>query len=125
MLVARVKAHLAQVERLQPSPAEPDVLTVGPLTAKLDARQIFKNGVELPLKNQEYELLLFLMRHPGQVFSREDLYEMIWGLESMGDNITVAVHIGRIREKLEDDPASPKLLQTVWGVGYRLRTDAV
>ena len=118
-------AHLAQVERLQPSPAEPTVLTVGPLTAKLDARQIFKNGVELPLKNREYELLLFLMRHPGQVFSREDLYEMIWGLESMGDNITVAVHIGRIREKLEDDPASPKLLQTVWGVGYRLRTDAV
>ena len=125
MLVARVKAHLAQVERLQPSPAEPTVLTVGPLTAKLDARQIFKNGVELPLKNREYELLLFLMRHPGQVFSREDLYEMIWVLESMGDNITVAVHIGRIREKLEDDPASPKLLQTVWGVGYRLRTDAV
>lgn len=125
MLVARVKAHLAQVERLQPSPAEPDVLTVGPLMAKLDARQIFKNGVELPLKNREYELLLFLMRHPGQVFSREDLYEMIWGLESMGDNITVAVHIGRIREKLEDDPASPKLLQTVWGIGYRLRTDAV
>lgn len=125
MLVARVKAHLAQVERLQPSPAQPTVLTVGPLTAKLDARQIFKNGVELPLKNREYELLLFLMRHPGQVFSREDLYEMIWGLESMGDNITVAVHISRIREKLEDDPASPKLLQTVWGVGYRLRTDAV
>lgn len=125
MLVARVKAHLAQVEWLQPSPAEPAVLTVGQLTAKLDARQIFKNGVELPLKNREYELLLFLMRHPGQVFSREDLYEMIWGLESMGDNITVAVHIGRIREKLEDDPASPKLLQTVWGVGYRLRTDAV
>ena len=125
MLVARVKAHLAQVERLQPSPAEPTALTVGPLTAKLDARQIFKNGVELPLKNREYELLLFLMRHPGQVFSREDLYEMIWVLESMGDNITVAVHIGCIREKLEDDPASPKLLQTVWGVGYRLRTDAV
>lgn len=125
MLVARVKAHLAQVERLQPLPAEPTILTVGPLTAKLDARQIFKNGVALPLKNREYELLLFLMRHPGQVFSREDLYEMIWGLESMGDNITVAVHIGRIREKLEDDPASPKLLQTVWGVGYRLRTDAV
>ena len=95
------------------------------LKASLDARQIFKNGVELPLKNREYELLLFLIRHPGQVSSREDLYEMIWGLESMGDNITVAVHIGRIREKLEDDPASPKLLQTVWGIGYRLRTDAV
>ena len=65
------------------------------------------------------------MRHPGQVLSREDLYELIWGLESMGDNITVAVHIGRIREKLEDDPQNPKLLQTVWGVGYRLNAGAV
>ena len=97
----------------------------GPGVDPAQLEKIFKNGVELPLKNREYELLLFLMRHPGQVFSREDLYEMIWGLESMGDNITVAVHIGRIREKLEDDPASPKLLQTVWGVGSRLRTDAV
>ena len=60
------------------------------------------------------------MRHPGQVFSREDLYEMIWGLESMGDNIPVAVHIGRIRKKIEADPSDPKLLQTVWGVGYQL-----
>ena len=97
----------------------------GPGVDPAQLEKIFKNGVELPLKNREYELLLFLMRHPGQVFSREDLYEMIWGLESMGDNVTVAVHIGRIREKLEDDPASPKLLQTVWGVGYRLRTGAV
>ena len=97
----------------------------GPGVDPAQLEKIFKNGVELPLKNREYELLLFLMRHPGQVFSREDLYEMIWGLESMGDNITVAVHIGRIREKLADGPASPKLLQTVWGVGYRLRTDAV
>ena len=79
-----------------------------------------KNGVEVPLKNREYELLLFLMRHPGQVFSREDLYEMIWGLESMGDNVTVAVHMNRLREKIEDDPSHPTLLQTVWGVGYRL-----
>ena len=125
VLVARVKAHLAQVERLQPPRREEKVVTAGALTAKLDARQIFKNGVEIPLKNREYELLLFLMRHPGQVFSREDLYELIWGLESMGDNITVAVHVGRIRDKIEDDPQEPKLLQTVWGVGYRLNADAV
>lgn len=59
------------------------------------------------------------------MFSREDLYELIWGLESMGDNITVAVHVGRIREKLEDDPQNPKPLQTVWGVGYRLNAGAV
>lgn len=83
-------------------------------------RTIAKNGVEIPLKNKEYELLLFLMRHPEQAFSREDLYEMIWRLESMGDNMTVAVHMNRLREKIEDTPSDPKPLQTVWGVGYRL-----
>ncbi len=120
VLVARVKAHLAQYRRLKPSAAETTLLTVGPLTADTACHQITKNGAAVPLKNKEYELLLFLMRHPGQVFSREDLYEMIWGLESLGDNITVAVHMKRLREKIEDDPAHPQLLQTVWGVGYRL-----
>lgn len=100
--------------------AAPAVLAAGPLTADTASRRVTKDGAEIPLKNREYELLLFLMRHPGQVFSREDLYEMIWGLESLGDNITVAVHINRLREKLEDDPAHPQMLQTVWGVGYRL-----
>lgn len=120
VLVARVKAHLAQYARLKPCADVPKTITAGPLTADPTARRITKNGAEIPLKNKEYELLLFLMRHPEQVFSREDLYELIWGLESMGDNITVAVHINRLREKIEDDPAKPKLLQTVWGVGYRL-----
>lgn len=120
VLVARVKAHLAQYARLKPCADTPKTITVGPLTADPAARRITKNGVEVPLKNKEYELLFFLMRHPEQVFSREDLYELIWGLESMGDNITVAVHINRLREKIEDTPADPKLLQTVWGVGYRL-----
>ena len=119
VLVARVKAHLAQYARLKPAADAPQTITAGPLTADPAARCITKNGVELPLKNKEYELLLFLMQHPEQVFSREDLYELIWGLESMGDNITVAVHINRLREKIEDTPAEPKLLQTVWGVGYR------
>ena len=120
VLVARVKAHLAQYARLKPSANTPKVIMVGSLVADPAARRITKNGIEIPLKNKEYELLFFLMRHPEQVFSREDLYELIWGLESMGDNITVAVHINRLREKIEDTPADPKLLQTVWGVGYRL-----
>ena len=120
VLVARVKAHLAQYARLKPCVDTPKTITVGSLTADPAARRITKNGVEVPLKNKEYDLLFFLMRHPEQVFSREDLYELIWGLESMGDNITVAVHINRLREKIEDTPADPKLLQTVWGVGYRL-----
>lgn len=106
VLVARVKAHLAQYQRLKPTAEKQSKsLTVGVLTAEEQQRLIFKDGLEIPLKNKEYELLLFLMRHPGQVFSREDLYEIIWGLESMGDNATVAVHINRLREKIEDDPS--------------------
>lgn len=120
VLVARVKAHLARYRRLKPAAAETTLLAAGPLAVDTACHQITKNGVPVPLKNKEYELLLFLMRHPDQVFSREDLYEMIWGLESLGDNITVAVHMKRLREKIEDDPAAPRLLQTVWGVGYKL-----
>ena len=98
--------------------AETTVLTMGPLAADTACHRITKNGAEVPLKNKEYELLLFLMRHPGQVFSREDLYEMIWGLESLGDNITVAVHMNRLREKLEG-VSDQWELKTVWGVGYK------
>lgn len=72
-------------------------------------------GEQLTLTNKEYELLLFLARHPNWVFSREDLYELIWGLESMGDNITVAVHVNRLREKVEENPSKPQRIQTVWG----------
>ena len=120
VLVARVKAHLAQYTRLKPRQAESSVISVGPVSIDTDARTVAVRGAAVSLTNKEYELLLFLARHPNQIFSREDLYEMIWGLESMGDNITVAVHVNRLREKLEEDPAKPQLIQTVWGVGYRL-----
>lgn len=122
VLAARVKANLAQYERLRPSakPAEGKVCA-GPFTLDPEAHTAFMSGRELKLKNKEFELLLFLLRHPNQVFGREDLYEMIWGLESMGDNITVAVHINRLREKIEPNPSEPEYIQTVWGVGYRLR----
>lgn len=126
MLVARVKAHLAQYARLKPETAGPQRITAGPLTVDPAARAIAKNDVELPLKNKEYELLLFLMRHPEQVFSREDLYEMIWGLESMGDNMTVAVHINHLREKIEDTPLGPEAAANGVGrglpVAYSLKT---
>ena len=89
------------------------MLTFGALSLNTDTHRLYRDGVEIPLKNKEYELLCFLMRH------REDLYEHIWGLESLGDNITVAVHINRLREKLEADPQNPRWLQTVWGAGYR------
>ena len=120
VLVARVKAHLAQYTRLKPRQAESSVISAGPISIDTDARTVTVRGTAVSLTNKEYELLLFLARHPNQIFSREDRYEMIWGLESMGDNITVAVHVNRLREKLEEDTAKPQLIQTVWGVGYRL-----
>lgn len=120
VLVARVKAHLSRIERLRPRTSEKKaVLTFGNLSLNTDTHRLYRSGSEIPLKNKEYELLCFLMRHPDQIFGREDLYEHIWGLESMGDNITVAVHINRLREKIEDDPQNPRHLQTVWGAGYR------
>lgn len=122
VLVARIKANLAQYERLKPAEKKNEsVVSAGPFVMDSDARTAFVDGRELSLKNKEFELLLFLLRHPNQVFSREDLYEMIWGLESMGDNITVAVHVNRLREKIEKDPSNPEYIQTVWGVGYRLK----
>lgn len=120
VLVARVKANLAQYSRLRLKREDSAVITAGALTIDAAARTVAVHGKPVALTNKEFELLLFLARHPNQVFSREDLYELIWGLESMGDNITVAVHVNRLRDKLEDDPSNPQLIQTVWGVGYRL-----
>ena len=122
VLVARVKANLAQYKRLKrdDEPARNEV-AAGSLRIDTDARRVFDGEDEVQLKNKEYELLLFLVRHPNQVFSREDLYELIWGLESMGDNVTVAVHINRLREKIEADPSNPVRIQTVWGAGYRFK----
>lgn len=112
VLVARVKANLSQYRRFKPQPAKSAIVEAGPLRIDTEAHTAAVRG----------EQLLFLARHPNQVFSREDLYELIWGLESMGNNITVAVHVNRLREKVEENPSKPQRIQTVWGVGYRLNT---
>ncbi|UQT54899.1 response regulator transcription factor [Streptomyces durmitorensis] len=83
------------------------------------ARRATKSGVELALTLREFDLLAFLLRHPGQAFGREELMREVWGWE-FGDLSTVTVHIRRLRGKVEDDPARPCLIQTVWGLGYRL-----
>lgn len=121
VLVARVKAHLAQYERLTESPRPRHEISLGGLSVNTDTRRVTVDGRDVELKNREYELLLFLMQNPEVVFSRETLYERIWGMDAMGDNATVAVHINRLREKIEKDPSNPRYIQTVWGAGYRLR----
>ena len=122
VLVARVKAHLARYARLTGSQQKPRAeLQAGGIRLNTKTRRVYVDGREVELKNREYELLHFLMLHLDMVFSREELYEKIWGLEAMGDNATVAVHINRIREKIERDPSRPRYIQTVWGAGYRFK----
>ena len=95
------------------------VVTAGAITVDTAARRATRDGVELPLTVRELDLLSFLMSHPGQAFNREQLMREVWGW-TFGDQSTVTVHVRRLREKVEDDPTNPKLIQTVWGIGYRL-----
>ena len=122
VLVARIKAHLAQYDRLkQAGGVDRNQLQLGSVLLQKDARRVFVDGAEVALKNKEYEFLLFLMSNPDIVFSKETLYERIWGYDAMGDNATVVVHINRLREKIEKDPSHPRYIQTVWGAGYRFK----
>lgn len=107
VLVARVKANLAQYQRLAAKGKPPQEITIGDVSLNRDTHRVFAKGQEVELKNREYELLLFLMLNVDIVFDKETLYEKVWGLDAMGDNATVAVHINRLREKLEPDPANP------------------
>ena len=122
VLVARIKANLAQYDRLKNADARDRArISLGSVTLHTDTRRVFVDGTEVPLKNKEFELLYFLMSNADIVFSREALYERIWGYDALGDNATVAVHINRLREKIERDPSKPRYIQTVWGAGYRFK----
>lgn len=121
VLVARVKANLAQYRRLSEPQKTPSEIALGGIRLNTGTHRVFVDGKEVELKNKEYELLLFLMLNVDMVFDRETLYEKVWGLEAMGENATVAVHINRLREKLEKDPANPRYIETVWGAGYWFR----
>ena len=85
--------------------------------------KVYKKGVEQKLPNREFELLRFLAEHPNIVFSKEKLFESIWGFDYVSDAATVSVHINRLREKIEDDARNPQIIETVWGAGYRLNKE--
>lgn len=120
-LMARIKAHLARYERLtsQSRPADQDELQIRGLRIDKLSRKVWVNGKELSLTGKEYDLLLFLALHPNRVFSKDDLFEKIWGMDSLGDLATVTVYISKLREKIEQDPSQPQYIETIWGVGYR------
>ncbi|KMN41881.1 response regulator transcription factor [Lysinibacillus capsici] len=118
-LVARVKAHLSRYERLATHQQTNHMMSIHGITIDTSARKVFVNGEEIAFTTKEFDLLVFFVRHPNQVLSKEQLYERNWGYESAADVSTVTVHIRKLREKIEREPAHPKFLETVWGAGYR------
>jgi len=122
VLVARVKSGIARYERLKQSNVKlADEIIIDSIRIQTNSHRVYVNDSEVDIKNKEYELLLFLITNADIVFSRETLYERIWGFEALGDNATVAVHINRLREKIEAEPSQPKYIQTVRGAGYRFK----
>ena len=121
-LVARVKAHLSRYERLVNSGEEANEdLEIRGIKIDITARRVFVNGEEKAFTTKEFDLLLFLAKHPNHVYTKEELFKQIWDMESIGDIATVTVHIKKIREKIEYNTAKPQYIETIWGVGYRFK----
>ena len=121
-LVARVKAHLASFDRVVNSSSaysNDDVIRIRGLKIDNISHKVWVDGAEKLLTTKEYDLLYFFAKHPGQVFSKEELFQRIWDQDSVGDIATVTVHVKKIREKIELDKDHPQYNETVWGVGYR------
>lgn len=123
-LVARVNANLRQFDRLhrtaQTDEETSGVITIHDLKIYTDSWKVYKGNKEIKFPNREFEILKFFAMNPNIVFSKEQIFEKIWGYDYVSDSATVMVHINRIREKIEDDARNPKILETVWGAGYRL-----
>lgn len=117
-LVARAGAVL---RRVSPPDEEAGPIEHGPLRIEPASRRVILDGEEIALTMREFDLLAYLAEHPGRVYSRDQLMEAVWGEPFFNDTSTVTVHIRRLRAKLGDDPAEPRFIETVWGVGYRLR----
>jgi DNA-binding response OmpR family regulator len=123
-LVARVKAVLRRASATplvdpQAQPLTREGLTVNPTT-----RQVWAgDGGEVTLTAKEFDLLWFMMNHPGQVFTRDQLLDNVWGYDFFGDASTVTVHVRRLREKIEQNPNKPRYILTVWGVGYKFAAE--
>ncbi|TBL74619.1 response regulator transcription factor [Paenibacillus thalictri] len=120
-LVARVKAHLARYERLIGSKDERELIVIRGLMIDYDSRRVFLNDQEVLLTTKEFDLLHYLAVNPNRVFSKDQLFEKLWGFDAVGDTQTVTVHIRKLREKIEADTENPQYIETVWGAGYRFR----
>ncbi len=121
-LVARVKAHLARYERLIGNAVKAnEIIEIRGLKIDKTARRVYVNGEEKAFTTKEFDLLTFLAENPNHVFKKEELFNEIWDMESLGDIATVTVHIKKIREKIELNTSKPQYIETIWGVGYRFK----
>ncbi|MEA2622082.1 MAG: two-component system, OmpR family, response regulator RegX3 [Chloroflexota bacterium] len=118
-LVARLRAALRRASLDADAAPASDIVALGPLEIDPAAHAVVRDGVEVPLSHTEFQLLLELARHPGQVLSRDALLDRIWGYDYLGDSRLVDVAIGRLRGKVEADPARPQIILTVRGAGYK------
>lgn len=121
-LVARVKAHLSRYERLLgASQRENNVIEIRGIRIDKTDRRVFVNDEEKVFTTKEFDLLTFLAENPNHVYTKEELFQHIWDMESIGDIATVTVHIKKIREKIEANTSKPQYIETIWGVGYRFK----
>ena len=120
-LVARVKAHLARYERLIGEKENKEIIRIRGLLIDYGSRRVFLHEQEISLTTKEFDLLYFLAMNPNRVFSKDHLFERIWGIDALGDSQTVTVHIRKLREKIEVDTSKSEYIETVWGAGYRFR----
>ena len=121
-MVARVKAHLARYERLISSGVpRNDIIEIRGIKIDKTARRVWIHGEETSFTSKEFDLLTFLAQNPNHVYTKEELFQEIWDMESIGDIATVTVHIKKIREKIEYDTSKPQYIETIWGVGYRFK----
>lgn len=118
-LTARVQAHLARYDRLTKAETPARSWSVRGLELNRASRQVWRDGREVVLTPREFEVLELFVTHPGRVFSKEEVFALVWK-EQYGDTTTVTVHVRKLREKLGDDTAAPVYIRTVWGLGYRL-----
>lgn len=124
-LVARVKAVLRRSSDKPAAQAQSSVITVGDLTVDPQSRTVTVKGQPVELTAKNFDLLWLFVSHPGQVFTREQLLDQVWGYDFYGDTNTVTVHIRRLRQRIEPDPDQPTYIQTVWSVGYKFSSDSV
>jgi DNA-binding response OmpR family regulator len=121
-LVARVKAHISRYDRLTNLEKKQIDIQIKGLIIHSESRRVLLNGIEKTFTAKEFDVLKFLATNPNIVFSKDHLFERVWGYDSIGDTTTVTVHIRKIRGKIEEDPSNPQFIETIWGVGYRFKS---